>query len=172
MKHAAFLTLLVMMVSVAVIGQDLVTYSKPPFSITYPANWIFDDSGNAGSIFMISSPLTDEEDTYQDFLTLNKYLLAPGQNLDNYVEQLVKDIPFFYQESKIEANQRREKDGHTFQVIEYSGLFNQFGLTFRQMLWVDDQYIYDLRFTGNTGSVDKVMSQAILTMNSFTFNTK
>ncbi|MFM7729518.1 MAG: PsbP-related protein [Flavobacteriales bacterium] len=172
MKYAALLTSLVMFVSAPIAAQDLTTYSKPPFSITYPSNWIFDDSGNAGSIFMISSPLMDEEDTYQDCLTLNKYLLAPGQNLDNYAEQLVKDIPFFYQESKIEANQRREKDGHAFQVIEYSGLYNNFGLTFRQMLWVDDQYIYDLRFTGNTGSVDKVMAQAILMMNSFSFTTK
>jgi hypothetical protein len=153
-------------------GQELATYSKPEYSINYPADWIMDDSGNAGSIFLISSKLTDDEDTYQDFIRLNKYLLAPGQGLDSYVEQLVKDIPFFYQQSKIEANQRREKDGLSYQMIEYSGLLNNFGLTVRQMIWVDREYVYVLEFMGNTGSAEKVLSQAILAMNSFTFHSK
>jgi hypothetical protein len=172
MKTILFFTAVFISFAFHASGQELATYSKPEYSISYPADWIMDDSGNAGSIFLISSRLTDEEDTYQDFIRLNKYLLAPGQGLDGYVEQLVKDIPFFYQQSKIEANQRREKDGIPYQLIEYSGLLNHFGLTVRQMIWVDHEYVYVLEFMGNTGSAEKVLSQAILAMNSFTFHSK
>jgi hypothetical protein len=80
------------------------------YSISHPADWTVDVSGNSGMDFIISSPFTDEEDIYNDFVNLT-ILQMTGLNktLDSYVQEVSKDIPFFYQKCIITKNQKEKK---------------------------------------------------------------
>ncbi len=140
------------------------------FSISHPADWTVDVSGNSGMEFIISSPITDEEDIYNDFVNLT-ILPMTGLNktLDSYAQESIKDIPFFYQKSIITKNQKEKKGNKDCYVLTYAGLFSEFPLAFHQYIWFDNEMSYTLTFTAEQKSMEQWSETALKIMDSFTF---
>ena len=140
------------------------------FSISHPADWTVDVSGNSGMEFIISSPITDEEDIYNDFVNLT-ILPMPGLNktLDSYAQETIRDIPFFYQKSIIRDNRKEKKGGKDCYVLTYAGLMSEFPLAFRQYIWFENERSYTLTFTAEQKSMEQWSETALKIMDSFTF---
>jgi hypothetical protein len=140
------------------------------YIVEYPAAWAVDTSGNSGMDFILSSPFTDEEDIYNDFVNLT-ILPMPGLNktLDSYAQETIRDIPFFYQKSIIRDNRKEKKGGKDCYVLTYAGLMSEFPLAFRQYIWFENERSYTLTFTAEQKSMEQWSETALKIMDSFTF---
>jgi len=140
------------------------------YTITYPSDWTVDVSGNSGMDFIISSPFTDEEDIYNDFVNLT-ILALPGLNktLDSYAGEVTRDIPFFFQKAIIRENKKDRKGNKDCYVMTYAGLMSEFPLAIRQYIWFDNDKSYSLTFTSEQKSFEEWDETALKIMNSFTF---
>ena len=140
------------------------------YSISHPANWTVDVSGNSGMDFLISSPFTDEEDIYNDFINLT-ILPMKGLNktLDSYAQEVTKDIPFFYQKAIIRENKKEKKGNRDCYTLTYAGLLSEFPLAFRQYIWFENESSYTLTFTAEQKSFEEWDKIALQIMDSFSF---
>jgi hypothetical protein len=140
------------------------------YSISYPADWTVDVSGNSGMDFLISSPFTDDEDLYNDFINLT-ILPLPGLNktLDSYAQEVTRDIPFFYQKAIIRDNKKDRKGNKDCYVMTYAGLMSEFPLAIRQYIWFENDTSYSLTFTAEQKSFEAWDETALKIMDSFTF---
>ena len=140
------------------------------YTISHPADWTVDVSGNSGMDFLISSPFTDEEDIYNDFINLT-ILPLPGLNktLDSYAQEVTRDIPFFYQKAIIRENRRDKKGNKDCYVMTYAGLMSEFPLAIRQYIWFENEKSYSLTFTAEQKSFEQWDEIALKIMDSFTF---
>lgn len=146
------------------------TLERDGFSISHPSNWTVDVSGNSGMDFIISSPFTDEEDIYNDFVNLTILQMAGlNKTLDSYAQDAIKDIPFFYQKSIITKNQKEKKGNKDCYVLTYAGLFSEFPLAFHQYIWFENDKSYTLTFTAEQKSFEQWNETALKIMDSFTF---
>lgn len=146
------------------------TLDRGEYSIRYPSDWMVDVSGNSGMDFLISSPLTDEEDIYQDFVNLT-IIPLPGLNktLDGYAQETTRDIPFFYQKAIIRENKKNHKGNRDCYTLTYAGLLSEFPLAFRQYIWFENEKSYSLTFTAEQKSFEQWDAIALEIMDSFTF---
>jgi hypothetical protein len=146
------------------------TLNRGDYTINHPADWAIDVSGNSGMDFIISSPFTDEEDIYNDFVNLT-ILPMPGLNktLDSYAQETIRDIPFFYQKSIIRDNRKDKKGGKDCYVLTYAGLMSEFPLAFRQYIWFENEKSFTLTFTAEQKSFEEWDAIAEQIMDSFTF---
>jgi hypothetical protein len=145
-------------------------YDHKDYSIRYPANWTLDTSGDSGMSFIISSPFTDEEDMYYDFVNLS-ILPMQGLNktLDTYAEDVIKDIPFFYQKAIITEKKKDKKSNLDCYTLTYAGLMSGFPLALHQYIWFENDTSYQLQFISEQKSFqhwDKIARQM---MDSFSF---
>ncbi len=149
-------------------GLDWITKSNPEHTVTFPKNWKFDDSGDMGALFTIYSPFTDEEDNYNEYVQLN-VLPVNGLNitLDSHVQSVLKDVPFFYQKSEVTLNRKDKKANREFAVLAYNGYFNDFALSHYQYIWLVDERVYTLSFSGQPEGVKLLLPEAIKIMDSF-----
>jgi hypothetical protein len=146
------------------------TLDRGDYTISHPADWAVDVSGNSGMDFIISSPFSDEEDMYNDFVNLT-ILPLPGLNktLDSYALEVSRDIPFFYQKAIIRENKKDKKGNKDCYVMTYAGLMSEFPLAIRQYIWFENEKAYSLTFTAEQQAFEKWDETAIRIMDSFTF---
>jgi hypothetical protein len=140
------------------------------YSISHPANWTVDVSGNSGMDFIISSPFTDEEDIYNDFINLT-ILPMKGLNktLDTYAKEVTRDIPFFYQKAIITENKKEKRGNKECYMLTYAGLLSEFPLAFHQYIWFENETSYSLTFTAEQKSFEEWDQIARQIMDSFSF---
>jgi hypothetical protein len=140
------------------------------YSISYPANWTVDVSGNSGMDFIISSPFTDEEDIYNDFINLTIIpMKGLNKTLDSYAKEVSNDIPFFYQKAIIAENKKDKKGNRECYTLTYAGLMAEFPLAIRQYIWFENENSYSLTFTAEQKSFEEWDSIAHQIMDSFSF---
>jgi hypothetical protein len=146
------------------------TLELKKYSIQYPQTWSIDTTENSGMEFMISSPFTDEEDIYYDFVNLAVMpMYGLGKNLDTYVADVVKDIPFFYSKAVIAKNAKEKKSGKDCYVLTYAGILNTFPIAMHQYIWFENDMSYTLTFTAEQGAFEKWFKDAEHVMDSFKF---
>ena len=140
------------------------------YTISHPAEWTVDVSGNSGMDFIISSPFTDEEDIYNDFINLT-ILPMTGLNktLDSYAKEVTHDSPFFYQKSIIRENKKDKKGNRDCYVLTYAGLFSEFPLAIRQYIWFENESSYSLTFTAEQKSFEQWDEIALRIIDRFSF---
>jgi hypothetical protein len=94
----------------------------PKFSIEYPSSWQAEAYENATLEFTVTSQLEDEDDTYAEFVSL-AILPLPGlnKNLDSYVAEVVKDIPFTHKNAVIRQNEKAIKSGKPCYILNFAG---------------------------------------------------
>jgi hypothetical protein len=148
-------------------GPESIIENNEEYSFVYPKDWRFDNSGDMGAKFTLYSTFTSEEDNYNDYIQLN-VLPVPGLNmtLDKHLESVIKDIPFFYQKSEITVQRKAEKGGRECAVLAYHGLFNDFALSHYQYIWLANDKVYTLSFSGQPADVELLLPKATLIMDS------
>jgi hypothetical protein len=148
-------------------GPESIIENNEEYSFVYPKDWRFDNSGDMGAKFTLYSTFTSEEDNYNDYIQLN-ILPVPGLNmtLDKHLESVIKDIPFFYQKSEITVQRKTEKGGRECAVLAYHGLFNDFALSHYQYIWLANDKVYTLSFSGQPADVELLLPKATLIMDS------
>jgi hypothetical protein len=157
-------------ISQSAAGLEWKTELSTDHSVSYPKNWRFDNSGDMGALFTIYSPFTDEDDHYNDYVQLNM-LPVTGLNmtLDKHIESTLKDVPFFYQKSEVTINRKDIKGGKACAVLAYHGLFNDFELSHYQYIWILNEKVFTLSFTGQPSGVELLLPEAMKIMDSFSF---
>ena len=140
------------------------------YTISHPANWTVDVSGNSGMDFIISSPFTDEEDIYNDFINLTMIpMKGLNKTLESYANEAIKDIPFFYQKSIITHNKKEKKGNKDCYTLTYAGIMSEFPLAFHQYIWFENETAYLLTFTAEQKSFEEWDPIARQIMDSFSF---
>ena len=140
------------------------------YIVEYPAAWAVDTSGSSGMDFILSSPFTDEEDIYNDFVNIAVMpMYGLGKTLDSYVDEVVRDIPFFYSKAVIATNKKETKAGKPCYVLTYAGILNTFPIAIHQYIWFENEKTYTLTYTAEQGSFEKWFTDAERIMNSLQF---
>jgi hypothetical protein len=140
------------------------------YTVEYPESWAVDTSGASGMDFILSSPLTDEEDYYNDFVNIAVMpMYGLGKTLDSYVEEVIRDIPFFYSKAVITTNKKETKAGKPCYVLTYAGILNTFPIAMHQYIWFENEKTYTLTYTAEQGSIEKWFKDAERIMDSVQF---
>jgi len=140
------------------------------FVVECPQSWAIDTSGNSGMDFLILSPFSNEEDGYNDFVNMAVMpMYGLGKNLDTYVADVVKDIPFFYSKSIITKNSKEKKAGRDCYVLTYAGILNTFPIAIHQYIWFENDKSYTLTYTAEQGSFETWFKNAERIMDSLKF---
>jgi hypothetical protein len=162
-----FLMLAHVMDAQSISTDSWIQEEKAGFTLTHPKEWRFDDSGDMGALFTIYSPYTDEDDHYNDYVQLNKLpVYGLNMTLSKHLESVIKDIPFFYQKSEVTLNRTDNKSGQPCAVLAYHGLFNDFALSHYQYIWLIEEQVYTLSFSGQPAGVELLLPEAIRIMDS------
>lgn len=170
-KQILLLCFLVVAVFHNAIGQKKVDWEVEKndlYYLEYPKDWTLDKSGNMGTSFFLFSPLASAEDEFRENINLIVQDLK-GLNIDleKFTEISVEQVKTLVTDSKIEVNERLEKNNLTFHKLIYSGRQGLLELYFEQYYWVIDEKAYVLTFTckNDTFSDYQEVGEAIL--NSF-----
>jgi hypothetical protein len=142
----------------------------PKFSIEYPSSWQAESYENATLEFTLTSWLEDEEDTYAEFVSL-AILPLPGlnKNLDSYIAETIKEIPFTYKNAAIRQNEKTTKASKPCYILSYAGLYSDFPLSHLQYIWFENDTVFTLSYVAKQGSFERWEETARKIMDSFTF---
>ncbi len=144
------------------------TYKSPGYSIDYPADWMLDESGQAGTAFIFFSPLESEDDEFSENVNfIVQDLQGMKIGLDEYTEISVEQVNTYFGNSTILENKRLKKDGKEFHKLVYTGVQGQFDLHFHQHYWIFGGKAFVLTFTTEKDKYQQYKDFAEKIMNSF-----
>lgn len=108
----------------------------------------------------------------EDEFTDNVNLLVQDLNgldldLDKFMKLSIDQIDSFIDESELLLNERKNKDGLSYQKIIYNGKLDKFNFKFLQYIWVIKDKSYLLTFTCEQAEFEKHKDVAEKILNSF-----
>ena len=150
--------------SLIAVGQEFENLDDPAYSISYPATWELNQSGQMGMSFGLFSPLKFDGDTFRENVNLIIQNIA-SHNLDltGFVNLSENQIRTMIQDGEILMS---EKIGEYHKIV-YQGTMGQFKLKFWQQYWVKDGNAYILTFTAEQTEYDSYQEVARQMMDSF-----
>ena len=125
------------------------TFETADYSIRYPGNWDFDNSGRTGATLQILSAQTSAEDNFRENVNLGIQDLS-GQkvkNLDQYTQISESQIKTMMTNSKILSSDRLTRDGQEYQKVIFTSVQGQFNLKFEQYYLIKGHLAYVLTLT-------------------------
>ena len=125
------------------------TFETADYSIRYPGNWDFDNSGRNGVTLQIFSAQTSAEDNFRENVNLGIQDLS-GQkvkNLDQYTQISESQIKTMMTNSKILSSDRLTRDGQEYQKVIFTAVQGQFNLKFEQYYLIKGHLAYVLTLT-------------------------
>lgn len=142
---------------------DWKTLENSEYSIKYADNWAADQSGQAGTKFILYGPVIEGQ-LFRNNINLIVQDLA-GQNIDlaKYLEISTGQIKTMIASSNI-LSSKTEKSCHK---IVYTGMYGDYNLKWMQYYWVQNDKAYVLTFTADKNSFDTTVSVASQQMDSF-----
>jgi len=151
-------------------AQDFLTYQTPKYSIEYLRDWSLDSTGNAGTELMILSKLQDEEDQYEDAITLTVLQYTPSDDaLKTFSEQHLNDLKIFYQDIKISTDEFISHGGAPCRHYVVDGKFSNVGVILEEYVWSVNDKIYLLAYNSQTEGYEKLSAAAKKILQSFRF---
>ena len=152
------------------LAQKLSTFSNERFTIKYPAEWQFDDSGMMGTSFVIFSPQENDEDLFRENVNLiDQDLSAYNFDLDRFVELSLSQLEMMITNYDLVSNKRMDTTP-PFHKLVYNGMQGQFYLTYVQYAWVLDSRAYILTFTVEQSQFSDYQKIGESILNSFKIN--
>lgn len=151
-------------------AQNNLIYQTSEYTIQYPNDWSIDTTGNAGTSFMIMSKLQDEEDQYEDALTLTVLPYASsGDALKTFSDQHLNDLKIFYQDIIIPTDEFISHGGSPCRHYLVKGKFSNVGVILEEYVWATHDKIYLLTYNSQTEGYDKLSGVAAKMFQSFQF---
>jgi hypothetical protein len=149
-------------------SNDLKTLKFQNYTISYPANWELNQSGQMGTSFIIYSPLESDKDEFRDNINLLEQDLT-GYHLDlkKFVELSEYQIKTMIKEGKLEESEEVQHCAGNYHKMVYTGNQGPYQLKFIQYYRVIDQRAYILTFTCEKSKFDRYEVIASNILNSF-----
>ena len=155
----------------AKIEEKWITLNDDGYSIDYPESWEVSKSGQMGTVFIISSQLTSDDDSFKENVNfLIQDLTGAGMDLEKYVEVSTEQVQTLITDGDVTESERRKSNGKDFHRILYSGKQGIFHLMFEQYYWVIENKAYVLTFTCEEDTYDEYKKIGEQILNSFEFH--
>ncbi len=142
--------------------QEEVLKKNSEYEITYPANWELDESGTMGTKFILfSSPSSANDEFKENINYMVQDISAYGLDLDAFVSLTMDQIKQFITNAVVVGNEKQtDKNGKTFQKIEYKGDQGAYKLHFLQHIYVENGKAQFITFTAEQDQFDNYKSLA------------
>lgn len=140
--------------------------SENGYTIKYPEDWQFDNSGIMGMPFLILSPILSDDDTFRENVNLMEEDLA-GKGIDiNQYAEISEDLikKFITDVAIIKSAKTANENIH--QMI-YTGKQGVLDLKFMQYYQIIDEKAYVLTLTCEVNEFDNYKDTGEKIMNSF-----
>jgi len=140
------------------------------YEIKLPNDWDVDTSGQAGTSFILLSPVQDKNDQFRENVNLLIQDLA-GHNItlnqyvdltENQVETLIQNGQLILSE-RITTNTKNE-----YHKMIYTGKQGIYNLKFQQYFWIVDHKAIILTLTCEVDQFDKYLPTGEMILDSFT----
>lgn len=146
------------------------THSNDQFSISYPVDWELKTDGSTAVQLYVLSPLTSEEDLFMENVNvLIQDLKGQGIDLAKYISISEAQIPEMIPEGKIIESETKKSKTGAYHRIVFSGLQNDFSLTFLQYYFVRNEKAFVLTLTCEKTQYDAYKDLGEKIMSSFSF---
>lgn len=172
MKKLKFLTLLTLLISFTAFSQTTkegwTTKALDNYSIQYPQDWEFDDSGQLGTQFLIFSPQKTAADAFRENINLFvQDLTDKGIDLDKFVEITEEQVKTFFTGGKILSSERIKSGDSEYHKIVYIGKQGKYDLKFEQYYQIVNEKAYVLTLTCELSQFEKYQKTGEGILNSF-----
>jgi len=144
-------------------------FDNQDYSISYPSTWEFDSSGQMGTLFFMRSPSDSETDKFTENVNLIKQTNLKDYDLDKYIQLSTNQIIKLIKNSKIIESKRVKVGKHSYHILKYKGLQNQFDLTFTQYIFFEKEQAFLLTFSKETSKEKAYKSIEHQILKSFKF---
>ncbi len=149
-------------------SNDWLTLDNSAFEIKYPNDWESNNSGLAGTTFILFSELTDANDKFRDNVNLIMQDVA-GYNLtlEGYIEISLTQLPSIVPGSKVLVNETLNTEDGPFQKLIYTGKQGEFDLKFEQYIWLVEEQVFVLTLTCEIDTFEQYQKVGEEIMESF-----
>ena len=145
------------------------TQSTKEFSVQYPPQWEYDDSGLMGTNFIIFSPQENSSDQFRENVNYSTQDVSQyNMTLDQFVELTEQQLFQMITDAKLISSERISHHNKEMHRIEYAGKQGQFSLTFYQLFWIENGIAHVLTFTAEEDQYEKYSSTARKIIKEFT----
>ncbi len=148
--------------STSIVQKDWKTLNESEYSIQYPKNWILDQSGNGGTVFMLTSPSDSDTDEVMQNVNVVIENLPNNLDLDTYAKAAIRQVKTVY--PTILKKKRMKSDNDDFYKVLFSGKQNGMDLKLEQHYRIKNKKAYIITFTSSVSDFDKdkVIGEKIL----------
>jgi hypothetical protein len=171
-SHRKLFSLLLIFLPIAAIsqvgeGNETKTLSTAKFSISYPATWELNESGQMGTTLILLSPRESPSDKFSDNVNLIvQDLTGYNLDLDGYTKISEEQIKTLITNSKVMENKKIAAPVE-HQKLVYTGDQGAFKLKFEQYYFVVGNSAYVLTFTAEQSNFDQLQTLGEAVLNSF-----
>jgi hypothetical protein len=142
-------------------------YENDEFSIEYPTDWELNTTGVAGSIFVVSSPLSSNDDKFRENVNiLTQNLKGMNIDLDKYVILSKKQI-YNLPKAKLIVSKRVKKGEDEYHTFIVDAFMNGMDLKVLQHYFIKDEIAYVLTYTQVENDKDGYFKVGEKIINSF-----
>ncbi|MCD2260285.1 PsbP-related protein [Psychroserpens luteolus] len=150
-------------INISFCQEDWTNFENETYSIKYPDNWIFDDSGQMQTTFFIYSPLTEGDKFKENINLIIQSLKGANVSMDQYVESSINQTKAMIENGKVIESTGDNKQ-HT---IVLSGDVSGNKLKFKQVLIYKEEVMYILTFSALSSSYDDYLKTSDKIITSF-----
>lgn len=124
------------------------------FALSYPASWSLDQTGKAGTTFIL---FTGQDNAgFRDNVNLIiQDLKGSGYDLDKYVTLSEGQVKTMITNSQIIESKRIKSESGELQEVVFTGDQGIFNLKWRQRYWVKGEKAFVLTFTTSQATYDQ-----------------
>ena len=173
MKIKLITLLLLFTANILVAQDDLQTYQKDNYSISYPSDWEYSDQKPQPSVaFMLLSPeASQKQDLFRENINLTiEELTQADLTLEQYTEKALEQVKMQIPTAKmLSALPVFIGEVEATNIIWSADFGNGMVLKFNQLFTVKDRIAYVLTFTSTEKEYDLYEKDAIKMLNSFKF---
>lgn len=173
MNRLLTLGIIFLTLNLSAYGQtgDWNTVKKDSYSIDYPKDWEFNESGQMGTSFILFSPLASQKDQFRENVNLLvQDLTGYNLDLDGYVKISEGQIKTMITNGKIIESKRVTDQTLDFHRVIYTGKQGNFNLKFEQYYWVVGNKAFVLTLTCEENQFDDYKLTGEKILNSFKLN--
>ena len=119
------------------------------FEIIYPADWELNETGLMGTTFILFSATSSADDAFRENVNyMIQDVSAFDLDLDSFIKLSLDQIKSIIANSQLLSNEKQtDKNGNTFQRIEYTGDQGIYNLHFMQHIYVENGQAQIITFT-------------------------
>jgi hypothetical protein len=172
LSHALTLVFLVLSsLSEAQNAENWKTYNDSLCTLSYPENWVVNNSLQPLAKLFLFSDLKDEKDNFRENVNLMiQKLPDPSVDLNKFVQVTETEVRDILPNSVMFINERRRNANGEFQHMVYSSDQGEYKLQFDQYYWVKNGKVIVLTFTCEQSEYDNYQLTVRRILDSFAFN--